>query len=44
MNDYYKRGVNTTKPSKSRIERMNKLNSMREGVRQEVLELILSER
>ena len=44
MNDYYKRRVNTAKPSKSRIERMNKLNSMREGVRQEVLELVLSER
>ena len=44
MNDYYKRGVNTKKPSKSRIKRMNKLSTMREGVRQEVLELVLSER
>tara|TARA_B100001057_G_scaffold102449_1_gene99690 strand:+ start:345 stop:1082 length:738 start_codon:yes stop_codon:yes gene_type:complete len=44
MNDYYKRGVNTIKPSKSRIERMNKLNKMRDVVRQEVLELVLSER
>lgn len=44
MDDYYKRRVNTTKPSKSRIERMNKLNSMRDNVRQEVLQLVLSER
>jgi hypothetical protein len=44
MDDYYKRGVNTTKPSKSQIERMNKLNSMRDIVRQEVLQLVLSER
>ena len=42
--DYYKRGINTTKPSKNRIERMKKLNTMRERVRQEVLELVLSER
>ena len=44
MDDYYKRGVITTKPSKSQIERMNKLNSMRDIVRQEVLQLVLSER
>lgn len=44
MNDYYKRGVNTIKPSKSGIERINKLNKMRNVVRQEVLELVLSER
>ena len=44
MDDYYKRGINTTKPNKNRVERMKKLNTMREEVRQEVLELILSER
>ena len=44
ISDYYKRGINTTKPSKNRIERMKKLNTMRERVRQEVLELVLSER
>lgn len=44
LDDYYKRGINTPKLDKSRIERMKKLNTMREGVRQEVLELILSER
>ena len=44
MNDYYKRGINTSMLDKSRIERMKKLNTMREGVKQEVLELVLSER
>ena len=32
------------KPNKSGIERMEKLSSMRDYVRQEVLELVLSER
>lgn len=44
MNDYHRRGIKTTKPDKSRIERNKKLSSMRDNVRQEVLELVLSER
>ena len=44
MNDYYSRRIKTAKPNKSGIERMEKLSSMRDYVRQEVLELVLSQR
>ena len=44
MNDYYSRRIKTAKPNKSGIERMEKLSTMRDYVRQEVLELVLSER
>ena len=44
MEDFYMRGTPTNKPSKSRIERFEKLNTMRESVKVEVLELVLSER
>ena len=44
MEDYYKRRTPTNKLSKSRLDRMKKMSTMREGVRTEVLQLVLSER
>ena len=44
MDDYYKRRTPTNKPSKSNLDRMKKMSTMREGVRTEILQLVLSER
>ena len=44
MDDYYKRRTPTNNPSKSRTERLKIMGTMREGVRTEVLQLVLSER
>ena len=44
MDDYYKRRTPTNNPSKSRTERLKRMGTMREGVRTEVLQLVLSER
>jgi hypothetical protein len=44
MNDYYKRRTPTNKISKSGLDRIKKMSTMREGVRTEILQLVLSER
>ena len=44
MNDYYKRRTPTNKISKSGLDRIKKMSTMREGVRTEILHLVLSQR
>ena len=44
IKDYYKRRTPTNKLSKSGLDRIKKMSTMREGVRTEILQLVLSER